>query len=68
MNATASSDADLWLEIVRRKAGAMRYGSLQITIHDGRVTQVEATEKVRLPAGARTGEERGVPRSLSPAS
>jgi hypothetical protein len=29
----------------------MRYGSVQLTIHDGRVTQVEATEKTRLPAG-----------------
>ncbi len=57
MNATISSEADLWLEIVRRKAGAMRYGSLQITIHEGRVTQVEATEKVRLPAGSRADDE-----------
>jgi hypothetical protein len=29
----------------------MRFGSVQLTIHDGRVTQVEATEKVRLQAG-----------------
>ncbi len=28
----------------------MRFGSVQLTIHDGRVTQVEATEKTRLPA------------------
>ncbi len=35
----------------------MRFGSLQITIHDGRVTQVEATEKVRLPASPRGDAE-----------
>ena len=37
-----------WIEIVRRKVGAMRYGSVLLTIHDGRVTQVEATEKTRI--------------------
>ena len=45
MNATLEP----WMEIVRRKVAHMRYGSVQITIHDGRVTQVEATEKTRLP-------------------
>lgn len=40
-----------WLEIVRRKAGAIRYGSIQITLHDGRVTQVEITEKTRVASG-----------------
>ncbi len=37
-----------WIEIVRRKVGAMRFGSVLLTIHDGRVTQVEATEKTRI--------------------
>ena len=34
-----------WLEVVRRKVAAIRFGSVQITVHDGRVTQVEAVEK-----------------------
>lgn len=41
--------AGAWLEIVRRKVVAMRFGSVQIVVHDGRVTQVESTEKTRLP-------------------
>ncbi len=45
-----SEKTEPWLEIVRRKVAAMRFGSIQLTIHDGRVTQVEATEKTRLPA------------------
>jgi hypothetical protein len=51
MNATdiASLPADFWLKIVRRKASAMRYGSLEIVVQDGNVTFVEATEKSRLP-------------------
>ncbi len=39
---------ELWLEIVRRKVGALRFGSVQIVVHEGRVTQVESTEKTRL--------------------
>lgn len=37
-----------WLEIVRRKVAAIRFGSVQITVHEGRVTQVESTEKTRI--------------------
>jgi hypothetical protein len=50
MTATKPHTSENWIEIIRRKVGAMRYGSVQLTIHDGRVTQVEATEKTRLPA------------------
>lgn len=38
-----------WLEIVRQKVAGMRFGSVQIIVHEGRVTQVESTEKTRLP-------------------
>lgn len=37
-----------WLELVRRKASAIRFGSVQITVHEGRVTVVEAIEKTRI--------------------
>lgn len=40
---------EAWIEIVRRKVDAMRFGSVQIVVHEGRVTQVESTEKTRLP-------------------
>ncbi|TAE90468.1 MAG: DUF2292 domain-containing protein [Verrucomicrobia bacterium] len=36
-----------WLNVVRKKVGQLRYGSVQITVHDGRVTQVESNEKTR---------------------
>ncbi|MEO6787671.1 MAG: YezD family protein [Chthoniobacteraceae bacterium] len=49
MHATGNTSAD-WLEIVRRKATAMRFGSVHIVIHEGRVTQVGSTEKTRLPS------------------
>ncbi len=36
-----------WLEIVRNNVSNLRFGSVQITVHDGRVTQVESIEKTR---------------------
>ena len=44
--------AEAWLEIVRQKVEAMRFGSVQIVVHEGRVTQVESTEKTRLSQDA----------------
>lgn len=40
-----------WLEVVRRNAGNLRYGSIQITVHDGRVTQIESVERTRFTTG-----------------
>lgn len=37
-----------WLAVVREKVAAIRFGSIQITVHEGRVTQVEANEKTRI--------------------
>ena len=41
-----------WLELVRQTVGSLRYGVLHITIHDGRVTQIDKTEKRRLDTAA----------------
>ena len=46
----APSSIEPWLEIVRQKVTAMRFGSVQIVVHEGRVTQVESTEKTRFAA------------------
>jgi hypothetical protein len=37
-----------WLAFVREKVLGMRYGVVEITVHDGHVTQIERTEKTRL--------------------
>lgn len=39
-----------WLELVERQIAALRFGTVQIVVHDGRVTQIESTEKIRFPA------------------
>ena len=41
-----------WLAIVQSHVKSLRYGVVQITIHDGRVTQIERTEKLRLNANS----------------
>lgn len=40
-----------WIALVREKVEGLRYGVVQLVVHDGRVTQIERTEKTRLPAG-----------------
>ena len=37
-----------WLELVRRQVSSLKFGTVQITVHDARITQVERVEKVRL--------------------
>jgi len=37
-----------WLEIVRRQVGSLRFGVVQIVVHDSHVTQIDKTERVRL--------------------
>jgi hypothetical protein len=38
---------------VRQKVESLRFGVVQLVVHDGRVTQIERTEKTRLsPARA----------------
>jgi hypothetical protein len=34
--------------LVRAQVQDLRYGVVQLVVHDGRVTQIERTEKVRL--------------------
>lgn len=42
-----STSSSSWLDLVNDKTRSMRFGSVQIIVHEGRVTQIEATEKFR---------------------
>lgn len=46
-----------WLALVREKVESLRYGVVQLVVHDGRVTQIERTEKTRLSTGQRPGAD-----------
>jgi len=37
-----------WLEIVRQQVSSLRFGVVEIVVHDSRVTQIEKTERLRL--------------------
>jgi hypothetical protein len=43
-------DAD-WVRPLLQAVRAIRYGAVEIVIHDGRVVQIERREKVRLSQG-----------------
>lgn len=38
----------VWLSIVRQHVTGVKFGTVQITVHEGRVTQVDATLRTRI--------------------
>jgi hypothetical protein len=46
-----------WLELVREKVQSLRFGVVQIVVHDSKVTQIERTEKTRLKNDNGSGPE-----------
>lgn len=42
-----------WLDLVREKVESLRFGVVQITVHDSQVTQIERTEKTRIESPSR---------------
>jgi hypothetical protein len=45
--------ANEWLAVVREKVEGLRYGVVQLVVHDGRVTQIDRTERTRLEQAGR---------------
>ena len=43
-----SSDELKWLELVVQHVSSLRYGVVEIVVHDSHVIQIEKTERVRL--------------------
>ncbi len=37
-----------WVEVVRQQVGSLRFGLVQIVVHDSKVKQIDKTERVRL--------------------
>ena len=37
-----------WLAIVRRNVQSLRFGVVQIVVHESKVTQIERTERIRV--------------------
>lgn len=45
---THAAAVPAWLELVRDKVESLSYGVVQLVVHNGRVTQIERTEKTRV--------------------
>ena len=46
-----------WLRVVQNKVETLRYGVVQLIVHDGRVTQIERTEKTRIYSPAANSQD-----------
>ena len=53
-----SDDAAAWERAVRRAVERLRFGSVEVQVHDGRVVQVETREKVRFADERRPDDRR----------
>jgi hypothetical protein len=51
-----SAVAAPWLRVVNDKVKTMRYGIVQIVIHDSKVVQIERTERTRFDVPQSTGQ------------
>jgi hypothetical protein len=45
-----------WLELVVQNVKSLRYGVVEIVVHDSRVIQIEKTERVRLDKAEQRAE------------
>jgi hypothetical protein len=46
--AVSEGRTEEWLRLVAAQVAGLRYGVVQLVVHDGRVVQIERTEKLRL--------------------
>jgi len=44
-------EEERWLELVQRQVNALKFGAVHITVHEGRVVQVETSVRVRFDKG-----------------
>lgn len=42
------NDPSGWLQLVLNQVSSLRFGQVQITVHESRVVQIEKTEKFKL--------------------
>lgn len=47
-------DTEQALEAVRLALENLKFGSVEVTVHEGKVVQIERKEKVRLNAGVKS--------------
>ena len=53
-----SSDELKWLELVIQHVSSLRFGVVEIVVHDSRVIQIEKTERMRLEKTSNDKQQR----------
>ncbi|AOS43061.1 hypothetical protein Verru16b_00099 [Lacunisphaera limnophila] len=53
----ASAPQPEWLRLVQNKVETLRFGVVQLVVHDGRVTQIERTEKTRIYSSSANSQD-----------
>lgn len=43
----AGDEPPAWLDIIQKKVESLRFGVVQIVVHDSEVVQIERTERIR---------------------
>lgn len=54
---------DLWLDRIKASVEGLEYGGVQITVHDGRIVQIERTERKRFESETQHGTVTNLPRT-----
>lgn len=60
ITAKSASPGD-WIYLVTQQVSTLRYGVVQIVVHDSKIVQVERTEKFRLDAATGTSDSSNQP-------
>ncbi len=45
---SSKETSPVWLDLVREQVTSLKFGTVQITVHESRVVQVERHEKLRI--------------------
>jgi len=51
----------LWLTTLKRQVKALKFGAVQVIVHEAQVVQIETTERVRFEPTARDGSSKFKP-------
>ena len=62
LNNSTETAADVWLAAVKEEVAGLRFGTVQVVVHEGEVVQIERVSRRRI------GPDQSSKRNLSPRS
>lgn len=61
-----ATQQDDWVEVVRQKVAGLRFGVVQIVVHDSRVVEIDRTERIRFETVHRNQHHARPPQEARP--